>query len=90
MIRFEEAEQEIRKAEKELAEAEASGASSKRILDLSRRVRRLRREYRQVRYYAEEAKRKKEIAAGERMSFAEMIAEARRMKEKQDGQDQTE
>lgn len=37
--------------------------------------------------YEEEAQRRKEIAARERMTIAEMIAEARRMKEKQDGQD---
>ena len=56
MIRFEEAEEEIRQAEAELAEAEANGAVSKHILDLGRKVRRLRRELRTARrYYADAA-----------------------------------
>lgn len=56
MIRFEEAEEEIRQAEAELAEAEANGAVSKHILDLGRKVRRLKRELRTARrYYADAA-----------------------------------
>lgn len=67
MIRFEEAEQEIRAAEAELAEAEKNGASAKRCLDLGRQVRRLRRELRTARrYYNDAAKRQRTDYADDR------------------------
>lgn len=81
-------EKELAAEDKAIEERKAAGEqmNTYRWHDLAREIRRRKRELRQARRFHEQAKREKEIAAGERMTFAEMIAEARRMKEKEEEQ----